>query len=185
MLIYAYWIYKDTTKPCCNAKAQHAKEETFIFVCTAGTNKGLGITSGWRSILFSEPLRHCRVLKYGCRPQEAFIRSSSLLHKLATDRCCTLLLLLCLSLSISSALSVHFAASSVSAVPSCLSLLVDYNRLTVVVSWRGGGAHSTVNLAGPRNPGPPSHLSPPSPAAWHLRSGTSLEKVSLLLCLNP
>lgn len=61
--------------------------------------------------------------------------------------------------------------------------LVDYNRLTVVVSWRG--AHSTFNLPGPRNPGPPSHLSPPSPAASHLRSSTSLEKVSLLLCLNP
>ncbi|XP_078130948.1 uncharacterized protein LOC144533462 isoform X2 [Sander vitreus] len=28
-----------------------------------------------------------------------------------------------------------------------------------------GGAHSTVNIPGPRNPGPPLHLSPPSSAA--------------------
>lgn len=85
--------------------------------------------------------------------------------------------------SISSALSVHFAASSVSAVPSCLSLwliITDW----LLLSPEGGHTVQLISQA----PGPqalPHISSPPSPAAWDQRSSTSLEKVSLLLCLNP
>lgn len=63
----------------------------------------------------------------------------------------------------------------------CSSSLVDYNGLTVV-SWRG--AHSTVKLPSFRIPGPSSHNTSPSPAVWPVGSAMSLEKVSILLCLN-
>lgn len=83
-----------------------------------------------------------------------------LCHKLASGSFC-LPPLLCLSVCLVPSLqpSHHILQPFHPAVPSCsVPSLVDCNRLTVVVSWRG--AHSIVNLPGPRNPGPLPHISP-------------------------
>jgi len=110
-------------------------------------------------LLFPEPHRSCRPKMWSMT--SGSLPSSVSLHLFSIFSTCCYLCSLC--------------------SPSLFPPLVVYNRLTVVVSWRG--AHSTVNLPGPRNPGPLSHVSPP--ATWRLRFSAWLKKVSLLLCLIP